>query len=96
LIGELKKDFFGSLQNEDGREFCIALFLHDTNCHITNGITASKFFGIQEATQVVRTYENYDNRFRLAIESFAGNDLPDDAHQSLESVNSRWDDESSS
>jgi hypothetical protein len=63
---------------------------------MTNGITASKFFGIQEPTQVVLTYENYDNHFRLAIESFAGNDLPDDSHQSLESVNSGWDDESSS
>jgi hypothetical protein len=63
---------------------------------MTNGITASRFFGIHEPTQVVLTYENYDIRFRLAIESLASNDLPEDSHQSLESVTGGWDDESSS
>jgi hypothetical protein len=77
-IKELRKDFFGLLRREDGQSIRVALLLHEGNCYMTDGMLASSFLGLQEPTQVLLTYEIYDNCFKVAIikdESFASNDV---------------------
>jgi hypothetical protein len=57
---------------------------------MTDGVLASSFLGLQEPTQVLLTYEIYDNCFKVAIikeESLASNDIPQNSYQSLETVN---------
>jgi hypothetical protein len=57
---------------------------------MTDGMLASSFLGLQEPTQVLLTYEIYDNCFKVAIikeESLASNDIPQNSYQSLETVN---------
>jgi hypothetical protein len=57
---------------------------------MTDGMLASSFLGLQEPTQVLLTYEIYDNCFKVAIikeESLASNDMPQNSYQSLETVN---------
>jgi hypothetical protein len=55
---------------------------------MSNGIFTCKYFGFEEPTPVGLTYTNYDNRFILAVEGIASNDLSDDSQYSMESVNS--------
>jgi hypothetical protein len=57
---------------------------------MTDGILASRFLGLQEPTQVLLTYEIYDNCFKVTIlknESLASNDTPRNYCRSLKTVN---------
>jgi hypothetical protein len=63
---------------------------------MTDGMLASSFLGLQEPTQVLLTYEIYDNCFKVAIlkdESLASNDVSQDFYESLETVNGGGEDD---
>jgi hypothetical protein len=95
-IKELRKDFFGLLCREDGQSIRVALLLHEGNSYMTDGMLASSFLGLQEPTQVLLTYEIYDNCFKVAIlkdESLASNDVSQDFYESLETVNGGGEDD---
>jgi hypothetical protein len=95
-IKELRKDFFGLLRREDGQSVRVALLLHEDNCYMTDDMLASSFLGLQEPTQVLLTYEIYDNCFKVTVlkdESLASNDMPQSSYQSLEIVDSGGEDD---
>ncbi|KAK2354942.1 hypothetical protein QL285_092402 [Trifolium repens] len=57
---------------------------------------ASSFLGLQELTQVLITYEIYNNCFKVSVlrdESLASNDMPQSSYQSLETVGSGGEDD---
>jgi hypothetical protein len=63
---------------------------------MTDGMLASYFLGLQEPTQVLLTYEIYDNCFKVTIlrnEILASNDMPQNSYQSLETVNGGGEDD---
>jgi hypothetical protein len=77
------------MRREDEQSIRVALLLHEDNCYMTNGMLASSFLGLQEPTQVLLTYEIYDNCFKVTVlkdESLASNDMPQSSCQSLETV----------
>jgi hypothetical protein len=98
----------GSLQHQDGETVKVALYLDGNDCYMINDRFVFNCFGFKEPTNVILTYEVFDNRFKMTviknepieISSSDGSDdeniivpNPEGSNQSMEIVGEEEDDD---